>query len=82
MSGRVGYLIVTGAVWAALIFVLVVAVVSLLRGMQEARRHERRHWLARLSALPAPEPEAAEPPAPDGVPEPYLEPPPTLDEAP
>jgi len=74
MSGRAGYFIVTGAVWGALIFVLVVAVVAALRGSLDERRHRRRHELARnRAARPVPddrdepEPEAAEAPPPSGM---------------
>ncbi len=77
MSGDVGYLIVTGTVWAALIFLLMLAVIGLLRSRERARRHHRRHHLARLRAamqeapspaLPPPEEPAAPPTAPHSGP--------------
>jgi len=73
MSAEVGYLIVIGAVWGALIFLLMLATVGLLRSLAEGRRHRRRHRLARIyramrEGLPA-APEShhrwpARPPAP------------------
>ena len=63
MSGGVGYLIVTGAVWAALLFVLMVALVGLLRSGLEEYQHRQRHRRVRERASSPPEPAAApEPP--------------------
>jgi len=75
VSGGTGYLIVTGAVWAALIFVLMVALVGLLRSGLEEYQHRRRHWRARQRAALPPEPGAPGPPAgpePPVVPAPFV----------